>query len=105
VATGVARDLVQQGMDDLNYAIASSRQGSVGRISQIGSAHMRAVREYFGVDRTTVSYDVGVATDTGDLCWFPRRWVVPSAVGRQVAREFLLTGDRPTSLRWEEPDL
>jgi hypothetical protein len=33
---------------------------------------------------------------------FPRRWVVPDAVGRQAAREFLLTGERPSSLQWVE---
>jgi len=33
---------------------------------------------------------------------FTRRWVVPIAAGRQAAREFLSTGQRPTSLRWEE---
>jgi len=33
---------------------------------------------------------------------FPRRWVVPSLVGRQAAREFLDTGKRPTLLGWEE---
>ena len=33
---------------------------------------------------------------------FPRRWVVPAAVGRQAAREFCTTGERPISLRWEE---
>jgi hypothetical protein len=33
---------------------------------------------------------------------FPRRWVVPAAAGRQAAREFLATGQRPASLRWEE---
>ena len=33
---------------------------------------------------------------------FPRRWVVPDAAGRQAAREFLLTGERPSSLQWVE---
>ena len=33
---------------------------------------------------------------------FPRRWVVSSAAGRQAAREFLASGGRPNSLRWEE---
>jgi immunity protein Imm1 of predicted polymorphic toxin system len=33
---------------------------------------------------------------------FPRRWVVPDAAGRQAAREFLLTGERPPSLQWVE---
>lgn len=33
---------------------------------------------------------------------FSRRWVVPSPMGRQAAHEFLSTGERPTSIRWEE---
>jgi hypothetical protein len=33
---------------------------------------------------------------------FPRRWVVPVAAGRQAAREFFSTGQRPSSLAWEE---
>lgn len=33
---------------------------------------------------------------------FPRRWVIPDSDGRQAAREFLLTGERPCSLRWVE---
>jgi hypothetical protein len=33
---------------------------------------------------------------------FPRRWVIPDAAGRQAAREFLLTGERPSSLQWVE---
>ena len=33
---------------------------------------------------------------------FPRRWVVPVSEGRRAAREFLLTGTRPSSLKWEE---
>jgi hypothetical protein len=33
---------------------------------------------------------------------FPRRWVVSTAAGRQAAREFLSTGQRPSSLAWEE---
>jgi Immunity protein Imm1 len=33
---------------------------------------------------------------------FPRRWVIPTVAGRQAAREFLATGERPNSLRWEE---
>ena len=33
---------------------------------------------------------------------FPRRWVVPTAAGRQAAREFLSNGQRPSSLKWEE---
>jgi hypothetical protein len=33
---------------------------------------------------------------------FPRRWVVPDSAGRQAAREFLLTGERPSSLHWVE---
>lgn len=31
---------------------------------------------------------------------FPRRWVVPDAVGREAARNFLLTGEQPSLLRW-----
>ena len=33
---------------------------------------------------------------------FPRRWVVPDAVGRQAAREFLLSGEKPSSVKWVE---
>jgi hypothetical protein len=33
---------------------------------------------------------------------FPRRWVVPISNGRRATREFLTTGQRPTSLNWEE---
>jgi hypothetical protein len=33
---------------------------------------------------------------------FPRRWVVPVAAGREAAREFLLTGALPTTLKWVE---
>jgi hypothetical protein len=33
---------------------------------------------------------------------FARRWVVPVAAGRHAAREFLSTGQRPSSLAWEE---
>jgi hypothetical protein len=33
---------------------------------------------------------------------FPRRWVVSDGAGRQAAREFLLTGERPSSLQWAE---
>jgi Immunity protein Imm1 len=33
---------------------------------------------------------------------FSRRWVVPTDAGRQAAREFLVTGERPNSLVWEE---
>jgi hypothetical protein len=31
-----------------------------------------------------------------------RRWVVPLATGRQAARDFLSTGERPSSLTWQE---
>ena len=33
---------------------------------------------------------------------FPRRWVVALALGRQAAREFLVTGKRPESIAWTE---
>jgi len=33
---------------------------------------------------------------------FSRRWVVRTDAGRQAAREFLVTGERPNSLVWEE---
>lgn len=33
---------------------------------------------------------------------FPRRWVVSFAAGKQAAREFLVTGKRPESIRWIE---
>jgi hypothetical protein len=33
---------------------------------------------------------------------FPRRWVVPDSAGRSAAREFMLTGQRPSSLQWAE---
>ncbi|GFE78647.1 hypothetical protein GCM10011487_06470 [Steroidobacter agaridevorans] len=33
---------------------------------------------------------------------FPRRWVIPMAVGEMAAAEFLATGRRPASIPWEE---
>lgn len=33
---------------------------------------------------------------------FPRRWVVTFAAGKQAAREFLATGQRPESITWTE---
>ena len=33
---------------------------------------------------------------------FPRRWVVPMALGEAAVAEFLTTGQRPASIRWVE---
>lgn len=33
---------------------------------------------------------------------FKRGWVIPFNAGRQAAREFLMTGERPKSLKWTE---
>ena len=33
---------------------------------------------------------------------YPRRWVVPIASGRNAAREFLATGQRPQCIDWAE---
>jgi hypothetical protein len=49
-------------------------------------------------DEPVLTAYVGLAHHTE----FPRRWVVPAVAGRQAAREFLLTGERPISLKWEE---
>lgn len=51
-----------------------------------------------GADEPVLTAYVGLVHHTE----FLRRWVVPSAAGRQAAREFLSTGKRPSSLRWEE---
>lgn len=49
-------------------------------------------------DEPVLTAFVGLAHHTE----FSRRSVVPSAVGRQAAREFLATGERPISLKWVE---
>lgn len=50
------------------------------------------------MDASVLTAYVGLAHHTE----FERRWVVPSAVGRAAARQFLATGERPDAVSWTE---